>query len=177
MRAGSLIALLVWLVLGYFLCSKYLCGSSVSNTKAAAAAGAAGAASGDCDPSLAFTYALDDQELINVLSANNFQFEKSNFNHLEPTKELEGVIEQVVSFLETNPEYFLQITGLFAEGEDNKSSSGNLGEGRAKSIKAYFISKGAKSTQLQAVGAMTKKLCWNDKKVIQRGAKTAFGKI
>ncbi len=167
MRIAGILGLILWLILGYFLCNKFLCPATDGATKSAAAAPIGDA---DCKYDLEFIFEKDGEELINLVSADNFSFRQSEFNFEEPSAELSSTVEKVVAFLDNNPDIFIEITGLFYSSDENKSSESNLGKARANQIVEYFISKGANAEQLQGKGVKAQKSACMKDGVIRRGA-------
>jgi len=170
MRALYSILLLLWFVLGYFLCKNYICNADASPSKSTSAIGAVG--SGDCQSALAFK--LKDSDL-SLMSNDNFTFNRSEGSILSFSPDLDEILDQVVSFVNNNPDVRMQIKGMYGSQEENDSSFDNLGLARADAIQGIFLDKGIAADQVSTIGKQLKTNCFDDG-VLKKGASVAFAR-
>lgn len=172
MRALLLILSLLWFLFGWFACKNKLCASTPAEKVSSVAPVAAGSSEG-CITTLVFK---EKNNNLDLASSENFQFEKSSGVLIDPSTDLEKVMEKVQAYLSSNGNRFLQLTGQYLENESNNSEYENLGLARAASVKAYLIEMGINSTQLQIMGKENNGACSSETK-ITKGITAAFGEI
>jgi len=170
MKALYSFLLFLWFVLGYFLCKSFIC----SPDKITSNSSAVGAVSsvGDCQSALAFRLKDSDFSLI---SNENFTFNRSTGSILEYSSELDQMLDQVVSFINDNPDVRMQGKGMYAFKEENNTDFDNLGLARADAIQSIFEEKGIEMGQVSTLGKELKTDCFDDN-VLRKGASVAFAK-
>ncbi len=168
MRTFYLILLFLWLIVGYFLCKKYICNNGGSAETSAAAAISSDE---DCSMKLIFR---DTTTNLNIVSDSNFQFEKSNDTYLSLDDDLKILLGNVVSHLGENPNTLMQIKGFYLPDEINNTDYENLGIARANAVKAYFLEQGANSDQLRTIGRDGNINCMEGN-TLRKGITIAFG--
>jgi len=168
MRTLYLILLFIWLIIGYFICKTYLCGNveSTENSTVLAAP-----SNDDCNVKLFFRDTISN---LNLISDDNFQFEKSNDAYLPLADDLKILLGNVVSHLGENPNSLMQIKGYYLSNEDNNTEYDDLGLARASMVKAYLLEQGANSDQLRTMGKIGNVNCMEDD-TLKKGIAVAFG--
>ena len=172
MRALLLILSLLWFLFGWFACKNKLCNTAPVEKVSSVAPVAAGSAEG-CITTLVFK---EKNGKLDLASSENFQFEKSSGVLIDPSSDLNKVMDKVKSYLGENANRFIQLTGLYLPDESNNSEYENLGLARAAGVKAYLIEMGINSTQLQIAGKENETTCSSETK-ITKGITAAFGEI
>lgn len=95
----------------------------------------------------------DAQGDLSLQVNDNFNFEESNLNFLNPISSgLDVQIGKLKDYLTSNNGKSLSITGFFTANEKNNSAFPNLGIARANSVKNYFESKGIPSKIMNTFG-------------------------
>ncbi len=174
MRVLYIILLIAWLILGYFMCKKYLCGDTATTTADKAAAVAVATTDSkvyDCVSSLSF---IDIESDFNVVSDENFQFASSNADFNELSVELETNLDDVVDYLSDDAARKIQIKGCYTADEANNSEYDNLGLARADNVKAYFIGLGVSPDQIIKTSRLVQNDCISDG-VLSQGVAVAIG--
>lgn len=140
-----IIVMFLWLLLGWWLCKKYLCGT----TPAKAAVVAPVTTGSNCD-----VFKISDNNF-NVNTSGNVRFLRSDHNHLTGSS-ISNVMTQVATYLSNNATRFLNITGYYDSGETNSNSSfSNLGQSRAEDVKAWLITLGVPAGQIRTSSNMS----------------------
>ncbi len=172
MRALLLILSLLWFLFGWFACKNKLCNAAPAEKVSSVAPVATGSSEG-CITTLVFK---EKNNNLDLASSENFQFEKSSGVLLDPSSDLNKVMEKVKSYLSENSNRFLQLTGQYLSDESNNSEYENLGLARAAGVKSYLMEMGINSTQLQIMGEENDGACSTETK-ITKGITAAFGEI
>ncbi|MBT8232347.1 MAG: hypothetical protein HKO66_13275 [Saprospiraceae bacterium] len=165
MRPLYIALIIIWFVLGYFLCNKY-----ISNNSGESQIEATPLLKGEpCKPALLFK----DGDFKKV-SLENFKFSRNSFDHYLLSPEFEELLLSIGKYLDENPKRKMKIKGLFLEDETNQTEYENLGLARAYSVKTYFLTLGVNSSQLLASAKLANPNCF-DGDVLQKGVVVAFG--
>lgn len=174
MRILIIVLTLLWFYFGVTQIKNTFCGGD-SSEAVESTSGVLGVTGDDCISVLVFR---DKDGGLDISSAENFQFLRSSPDVMGTTSEMATVLEKLVTFLNTNPSRFMEITGLYQESEIDADSSEeiSLGKDRASSVKSYLVSKGIDSKQLTTNGAMDNSICSSEEKIL-RGVKVAFSEI
>lgn len=164
--------LILWFILGWWLCKTYLCGAS-DNVTAAAAAAPIIAANDECDVSLN----MRDGSAFNISANRNIRFLKSSFDNLPLSTNTENALQTVVDYLSNNPERSLTLSGKYNAEESYSGILPNLGIARATTVKNILVGLGASSTQLEVEGDIDNDLCYSEdtRSNIGNGATDAAG--
>jgi len=120
----------IWVIGGSFFLSNLFCG---------AAAG----------PATANMSIIDGN--FKAVATGNYAFVKSKHN-LTATKDVYNAFTKTGTYLKSNPEKMLLLTGMYNAGENNKSSFANLGVARAEAVKAELVKKGAIADNITTEG-------------------------
>ena len=169
MRTLFLILLFLWLIIGYFICQKYICGSN--GTTESSGIAAVTDTEGDCHTALVFRDSATDLDLI---SDDNFRFENSKDSFLNIGDDFSIMLGTIVTHLGENPNTLMQIKGYYTADETNSTNYENLGLARANMVKAYFLEQGVNSDQLRTKGKNGNPNCMEDG-ILQKGIAIAFG--
>jgi OmpA-OmpF porin, OOP family len=168
MRKFYLILLFLWLIIGYFICKKYICNDGGGTETSAAEVVPS---DDDCSVKLVF---IDTISNLNLVSNDNFQFEKSNDKYLSLDDDLKILLANVVSHLGENPNTLMQLKGYYLSDEVNSTEYENLGLARANAVKAYFLEQGANSDQIKTIGKNGNQNCMEGN-TLRKGIAVAFG--
>lgn len=131
-------ALLGWIILGAYLCSKFLCGAAVAATPAAIT---------ETEDSK-YLWSLTDGNNFTAGANENFDFLNSSYNYLPLAAGLTGVVDKAATYLKTNPNRSIQITGRYGSEEENNSIFPTLGLARANQLKELFVGRGVDSKRI-----------------------------
>lgn len=144
-----ILLLIAWMSLGVWLSNKYLCGST---TPAVVGQTIAPVTPPEEKESM-WTYADGENHRISI--SDRFGFNRSEFRHIKPLPEsLKNSLAETATYLQGAPERALEITGYYAEDEENTSILPNLGLARANDIKSYIMSLGVGANQITTKGAL-----------------------
>ncbi len=111
------------------------------------------------DPTLYPFSIKDDNGDLSLKANDNFNFEKSNLNFLNPiSSNLDLEIDKLKEYLGSKDNKSLSITGYYTDGEKNSSLLDNLGLARANSVKNYFANKGIPSKIMNIFGQKKKEM-------------------
>ncbi len=177
MRKSSLfwlLLLIAWIILGVFLCKKYLCGASATTPigavdekkveKPASTLAALGA------------WAFSDGSLKHK-GNDHIRFDRSGFTHLTPLAEItSNGLQNTANYLKDNSNRSLLITGYYHKEEKNTSIQPNLGLARANDIKNKLVSLGAPSKQLSLAGKLLP-ANWFDGDILRKGIDFNFSEF
>ena len=95
------------------------------------------------DPQGSFAYATD----------NTLDFKVSSDDLVQPVgTEIQQGIEKLSTYLQSNPNKTLDITGYYKTSEAYNGAFDNLGISRANAVKNYFVTKGISSKQMSLYG-------------------------
>ncbi len=179
MRKSSilwLLLLIVWIILGVFLCKKYLCGLA----GAATVGEATEEVKKDIAPKSALAslgaWMFKDGSLSHK-SDDYIQFNRSSFNHVTPL----GVgstdaLRKTAEYLKGHPDRSLLITGYYHKDEINNSIQPNLGLARANDIKNALVGLGTPSQQLSLQGKLLP-ANWFQGDLLRKGIDFSFNKF
>jgi len=84
-------------------------------------------------------------------ATGNYAFAKSKHD-LTATKDVYNAFTKTGTYLKSNPEKMLLLTGMYSPGETNKSAFANLGVARAEAVKAELVKKGAIADNIKTEG-------------------------
>jgi len=158
--------MILWIILGWWLCRKYLCNTTPDTTAAVAPVVAPG---NDCN-----TFRIADNGF-NVNTSGNVNFLRSDHSHLSSASIL-NVMNQVANYLTNNATRGLEITGHYDTTETNSNSAfGNLGLSRAEDVKAWLVGLGAPSSQITTTSSVSGS-CF-DNNTLRRGVAFDFSGI
>ncbi len=92
---------------------------------------------------------IADAAKFNTNAADNLTFKKSSFEFEKPIPApVNKSYQEVVSYLNNNPERLLTVTGLYKGDEANKSIYETLGLARGNNVKSQLVRMGAKTNQI-----------------------------
>ena len=105
-------------------------------------------------------FALSDAESGFGYSSNdNFNFDNNGFAVLNPVASaIDNGLVKLKTFLDSNSNKTIDITGHYTSTETNNSAYPNLGLARANAVKNYMVSKGINSGQINTLGNLNDKL-------------------
>lgn len=175
-----IIILILWLLFGTWLCSKYLCGPTIG---AAAPAAAVLDTAKDkvvettkkATTAILGTWSYGDGNF-KTNSNEHFRFKKSNFNPLARGTALNSSVNSTADYLKKNAGRSMLITGYYKTDETNRSILDNLGLARANSIKNMFTGLGVPAKQLEIDGKVLPKAFWVSNDTILKGIDFNFRK-
>lgn len=125
-----IIAMLVWIIIGWWLCSKYLC--------------APAAPAGTCN-----TLSISDVNDFKADINRNVNFLRSNHNHLNNYAVVGNAMNQVANYLSGDATRKLDVTGFYDTTETNSNTAfTNLGLARADDVRSWLISLGTPGNQI-----------------------------
>ena len=171
MRIVIIVLTLLWFFFGARIANNKLCGSTSSETETQS--GLLGVSENDCNSTLVFK---DKEGGLELNSVENFQFLKSSADVMGTTSEMASTLSALTTYLNTNSDRFMEITGLYLESEIEAAAQEDLGKARAMSVRSYLISKGIDGRQLTTKGSMDNTICNSEEKIL-KGVKVAFSKI
>ena len=146
------------MVIGYFLCRKFICNPIV--------------------PIPADTcgiWEVNDgrTEIFDI--DNNVHFRRSRFQHLTNYTSVNNAMDKVANYLKSNTERSLTITGIYDSLETNSHNLlPNLGLARADDVKSWLESKQVSSSQLEINSRYAENNCYTGD-TLRRGIEFAFG--
>ncbi len=148
------ILLLIWMIIGYFLCRKFICAPPIPVDTC-----------GDWEVSDGSHDIFDIDQ--------NVHFRRSNFNHLTRYTDVNAAIDKVANYLKNNNDRSLTITGLYDTLETNTHNLlPNLGLARADDVKSWLESKQVSSNQLDITSRISDNCYKGD--TLRRGIELAF---
>lgn len=142
-----LLLLLLWFILGWWLCKTYLCGGSPGPVIPPAVT--------KCETSLL----IKDGTAFEERAKRNVRFLQSSFENLSNPSATENVLSKTANYLKANSDRLLIITGRYKQGEDYDGILPNLGIARATTTKNQLIEMGAPPNQLNAKGVLDGSTC------------------
>lgn len=147
-KALYLLGIALTIILGTFLYIKFCCNCAVTEPKAG--------------PEKAPPTVIKNENFVPFVlngsgfeyqTNDNFKFLKNNSALIQPISDSISIgIENLKTFLVSNPKQKVTITGYTTSGETNTTKFENLGLARANDVKNYFVSKGLASSQLDTEG-------------------------
>ncbi len=138
-----LIALLIgWIILGSYLCKKYLCGTSTKITEQV--------------EQIEQTKPIESSHLLSLADGEKFQakanehfdFLHSSYNYLPLGVGLTGFLDKTSSYLNANTDRAINVTGLYGSGENNNSILPTIGLARANQLKQLLVERGVDSKRI-----------------------------
>ena len=150
------ILLLIWLIIGYFLCKKFICSPALPVDKCA-------------------VWDVDDGNK-DIFDINqNVHFVRSSYRHLPNYNSVNNAMDQMANYLKNNTERALTITGLYDTLENNSHNLlPNLGLARADDVKSWLESKQVSSDQINITQKLTDEACYRGD-TLRRGVEFAVG--
>lgn len=164
MRILIFILLILWYLLGFFLCKSFLCNGT---SKPAAKAIGVVPTKGDCDTK--FMIKDGDFELI---GSSPLKFKESNHSALMPDDKMFEVLNNLSKYLKDNPDKGIQITGIYHPKEKNPTTEKDLGLARAINFQKTLLVKKLKFPEEKIMSLLSQsdeQACFKDG-VIMRGA-------
>lgn len=176
--------LTLWIILGVFLCWKFLCNHSDNAIKKPIGKAekkveipvnsAKKVAIGATTLGL---WNFADGANFSASSKQHIQFLRDSSAHISPiSADLDNELLSMINYMNENPNRSLTITGYYKEGEKNDSVLPNLGLARANKFKKYLIEMGAPSNQL-ANASRIMPVDWFEGNILKKGIDFKFGKI
>lgn len=157
--------LLGWFALGFWLCKKYLCNATPTQTVSQSSMAPVD------------NWTIADGTDYNTSSPDYFRFERSGANHLSLGSGLESAVASTAAYLKENPNRSLDITGYYMDGEENNSILPTLGLARANNIKELFVNAGVAASQLNLMDAKLPFINWSDDNNVNRGIALNFSDL
>lgn len=152
------ILLLIWMLIGYFLCKKFICSPAVPLVT---------------DTCAAWDVNDGKKDIFDIQS--NIHFKRSNYLHLTNYTSVNNAITQMANYLNANKERALTITGLYASNENNSHNLlPNLGLARADDVKSWLESKQVGSDQINIKAELTDANCYKGD-TLRRGVEFLLG--
>jgi OOP family OmpA-OmpF porin len=178
-----LILLFFWIILGTFLCWKYLCenheeGNLPQETTDSIETYINHSNISSTATAIALTpWRFGDGDKVSVESEEYIQFYRDSSEHIEVKKT--GLVDEllkIVNYLNQNPDRNMTIIGYYKDGEVNNSIFPNLGLARADNVKEFLKKMGASSKQLNtSAELMTED--WFDGNILRKGIDIQFSKV
>ncbi len=164
------LTLLACLIFGSRYVSSYICGGGTSG----AGVLGFGGNSGNEIKQVIGGWQVEDGNDFTSKSNLHFSFENSAYKHNLPlSKSLQNHCSSVVSYLKSNPQKQLNITGFYHDQESNKSSFSDLGLARANDIMTMMAKQGIGQEQLKLSSELSSEQVHNESKLI-RGIDFSF---
>lgn len=168
-KTAWIILLILWILLGLWLCNKYICNNYV-------------AAPVETTEKITPLVTEIDQWTVRDGSAFNFNspdyisFDKSGFTHLAYASGLSTKLGSLVTYLKGHPERGVTVTGRYGEEETNSSILPTLGLARANDIKTWMQSQGVSAGQIEIADQLIPNPKWENNKLVY-GADFSFGAL
>jgi len=162
-----LLLLALWIILGLYLCNKYICGTT---DNVVAAAPAVIPEKDICE----ISWSLNDGTTFSSGDiTSNFRFGRSDFQLANISNDVQSAVQSISTYLSNNDGRALNITGYYDSLETNGSILANLGSARANSIKKLFTDSGIAANRLQTSSEEASELCYSND-TLNRGALLSF---
>lgn len=171
-----LIILILWILLGLWLCNKYLCGGI--------GAPAVAPATSKC----AQPWNLKDGSF-SLKSDEHISFPLSSAQHGE-SNNVNNAVTKVADYLKSSKDRSLTITGLYSNTEKKPAGSDNLGLARAQDVKSWLTKLGVPQNQILLGSRKADNDCYVDRykkngklgqdgevDYLKRGAVFSFGDL
>lgn len=182
MRKSSLfwlVMLILWIILGVFLCWKFLCKSHGDTNQ-----NAVGKAETKTEKPIEKATGLAALGLwkfkdgdFSVTSEDHLQFDRNNSVHITPVSaDLDNELLSTVNYLNENPSRSMTIVGYYDEDETNTSILDNLGLARANKFKKHLLEMGAPPSQL-AIDSKLLSENWFDGDILKKGIDFRFNEV
>lgn len=172
-RTTWIILIILWILLGLWLCNRYICNSNVAapaetteTTKAIAAP----------IKETVKQWSVRDGSAFGFESPNFISFDKSKFTHLALASGVSGNMGDLVTYLKGHNERGVTITGRYGEGESNSSILPTLGLARANDIKSWMQTKGVAARQIEIADQLIPNMEWANNKLVH-GVDIGFGPL
>lgn len=159
---GILLTAIVAAILGWFLCCP---SGGEANIKTKSPVVAPVVTTPDVPPpstknGLVFN---DDSGDFNYRTNDNFNFNDSSFSILKPvSSEVDGGIDKLKLYFETNPNKEIDLIGHYKGSEENSSAFPDLGIARANSVKNYLVGQGVSSKNINLSSKLDDELNLDD---------------
>lgn len=147
-RTLLLILLILWFILGWWLCRKYICGISAVPVAAAAVE--------SCDASLS----IKDGLKFSSKADRGIGFFNSKFENLAYGDRTNQALQSAADYLKNNSERNLVITGRYDSDETYDGILTDLGLARATSAKNALSAMGAPTSQIDLKSVRDESLCY-----------------
>lgn len=152
-KALYLLGIVITIILGTFLYSKFCC-NCCEKTPAAET----GKDSTVVAPVANFVPFVLSGSGIDYHTNDNLKFLKNSSALIVPVSDSVTIgIEKLKTFLATSPKQKVTITGYATSDETNTTTFDNLGLARANDVKNYFVSKGLAASQFDTKGEIIDK--------------------
>lgn len=159
-----IILMILWILLGMWLCRKYLC-----NTLPAAVP--VTAVTDKCS-----SWTISDINNLNLELDNNVSFLRSASSRINVNTNLTNAMGHVSNHLRKNSNRKLLVTGYYSSTETNSNTSAsNLGVARAQNIKSWLTTLGAPANQIMTSSRLGNN-CFN-KDTLRRGIEFDFSAL
>ncbi len=132
-----LLLLLLWFILGYWLCKKYIC------NPAPAVVAAAPVEKESCDIAL-----IKDASAFDSKGFPNIRFLESSFSNLTYGTSTDNALKGAAEYLSNNANRSLTITGRYLDGENYSGALTDMGMARATTIKNILTGMGVPAGQI-----------------------------
>ena len=119
-----------------------------------------------CAPGITGLSVLDGATTVAANSTNNFYFAFSGDQPMG-IETVEKDMQDIISYLNENPNKYLTIVGRYTNEEKNNTSFGNLGLGRAHGVRNYLAGLGASTDQLFTGSKLMDELSFSDDKTYE----------
>ncbi len=165
-RVILLIALLVaWIGIGLWLCNKYFCNASPSESISQSSLAPAAAAT------TAGLWNYDDGNKFSESSMTRYIYGLNGANHINAgNEELINNENAISGYLKGNPDRELEIVGHYKDNEKNNSLMPTLGHARADVVKDRLMALGIPAKQLTINGALLPEANkWSNAKEVTHG--------
>lgn len=169
-RTTWIILIVVWILLGLWLCNRYICNSFI-------------AAPTETTQTVVTpitetvkNWTVGDGSAFGFESANYISFDKSSFAHLAYASGLPEKLRSLVTYLKGHTDRGVTVTGRYGEEETNSSILPTLGLARANDIKTWMQSQGVEANQIEIEDQLVPNVNWEND-IIKYGADFSFGPI
>jgi len=168
-KTAWIILIIIWILLGIWLCNRYICNNTVAAPEETTQKVITPVAQTD-------NWIVKDGTAFNFSSPDYISFEKSGFLHLAYSSGLNTKLESLINYLKGHPERGLTVTGRYSKEETNRSILPTLGLARANNIKTWLQSKGVAAAQIEINDKLITNPKW-DNNELDYGADFSFDAI
>lgn len=148
-----LIALLIgWIILGSYLCKKYLCGISGAITETTEQVEEVKEVKQAASTHL---LSLADGDKFQAQANEHFNFVHSAYSYLPLGAGLTGFLDKTATYLKGNPDRSINVTGIYNSEENNNSILPTLGLARANQLKQLLVERGVDSKRILTADLLT----------------------
>lgn len=162
-RTLWIILLLLWILLGLWLCNKYICDGTVASS-AKTTQKVTPAITKPTAETIA-PWLVKDGSAFSFTSPDHISFSKSSFSRLNMADGLKNKLSSLVTYLKGHPERGLTIVGRYGSEEKNRSILPTLGLARANDVKTWLQSQGVASGQLEIADKLISNIKYNGNKL------------